>query len=1289
MVLLLMSSLVAVVPARPVQANVSSITVTPYDTAIIGLPTGYRITMTTGASLNAGDNITIEFPAGTTVLDFSATPGNAFVQDTPCSTVAVSVRQVKVTIPAIAPIVPGQQFTVTFNKACNITNPTTSGSRTVVAWTSVETTHITSSSYEITAVKVYTGATQHSENATITGAIAAAITGDTITVPAGTYVEKVTVNKANLTIRSESKGMAVIDVSSLAAGPSGNDPAVLISANGVTFDGFTVVGSDKFNLGTSQIKFGVYLGSGVTGCTISNNTVRDISVESWVGAGIVLYRADSNTLIGNTCTSNQGDGIDLCGLESAGGDGCDSNTIISNTSTNNGFNGIILNWNCKYNTVEDNTANINKMGICIARGSDTNTFTNNTASGNSVAGIYIQDLAALNTITGNTLTGNCCGVLVWDEGGGDPHDNAIHLNNIAENTGGCTWNGGGTGVETLVSGVHNSTTVAATLNATNNYWGHASGPSHLSPVAYGDNVTANVTFRPWLVTTYTGTAPAGEITIATTSPLPDGTTGVYYSTPLSTAGGTAPYTWAYYSGTLPPGLNVSGSNFSGTPSSVNTTGFNFALQVKDATQATYQDFTMKVYGGGHNITTTSPLPGGTKNVPYGPVQLQATGGTGTYAWSLNVGSGPLPTGLSLGPSDGKISGTPTAAGPFTFTVKVTSDGYAPGTKDFSITISAPSSGGQKLIGADASITPDVPNGGNYFILSRFAATASDNITQFRVRCTTTGNVKVAIYSDNNSQPYTLLNAVNDSTVVGAGWNTISFPSTPIISNTNYWLAFCSSGNIVGAKSGSGVRRFKPATFSSFTTFPSNAGIGFATDITYYDVTAGWAAVTVTAPTVTNYSANVTQTSARLNGGVTGAGGENPTVIIYWGPTDGGTTYTNWANSVNKGTQSGTFSTDIADLTPSTTYHYRCYASNSGGTDWADSTQSFTTSTLSAPEVTNSTGASSVTATSARLNGAITNTGGANPTVTIYWGDNDGRTTSSNWDNTVPLGVKDAVTFSTDIIDLNSGTKYYYRCFALNSSGPAWAASSENFTTLLGGVGQKLIGADASTTSDASNASNYFILSRFTATASGDMTEFRVRCTAAGNIKVAVYADNSGEPGSLLNSVSSTPVTVVGWNTITFPSTPIISGYSYWLAFCSDGNIVGAKAGTGVRRFKPATFSTFTTFPSNAGTGFTSDTTYYDVTAGWATVTPALPATPVLVTPKKTITFEWNISSRATKYRLQVNTASDFTGTSMFDAEVSTTSQAVTLTVGTPYYWRVKAGNTGGWSGWSSTGSVTP
>jgi hypothetical protein len=202
-----------------------------------------------------------------------------------------------------------------------------------------------------------------------------------------------------------------------------------------------------------------------------------------------------------------------------------------------------------------------------------------------------------------------------------------------------------------------------------------------------------------------------------------------------------------------------------------------------------------------------------------------------------------------------------------------------------------------------------------------------------------------------------------------------------------------------------------------------------------------------------------------------------------------------------------------------------------------------------------------------------------------------------------------------------------------------------------------------------------------------MTEFRVKCAGNGNVKCALYDDTGSGPGSLLNSTGGTSV-FSGWNTIPFTGTPINLGTAYWLAINSDASITTKNNDAGIRRYKSWSYSA--DFPTPAGTGLSSDTAHQDFFAGWATVTlPAPPAPPVIVTPKTTITFEWNTSSGATKYRLQVNTASDFTGTSMFDAEVSTTSQAVTLTVGNPYYWRVKAGNAGGWSAWSSTGSVTP
>jgi hypothetical protein len=97
-------------------------------------------------------------------------------------------------------------------------------------------------------------------------------------------------------------------------------------------------------------------------------------------------------------------------------------------------------------------------------------------------------------------------------------------------------------------------------------------------------------------------------------------------------------------------------------------------------------------------------------------------------------------------------------------------------------------------------------------------------------------------------------------------------------------------------------------------------------------------------------------------------------------------------------------------------------------------------------VTNSTGASNVTGTAARLNGEVTATGGENPTVHICWGPTDNGTAPANWANDINLGAKGLGTFYQDITGLNPSTTYYYRCYVTNSGGAAWADASSSFTT---------------------------------------------------------------------------------------------------------------------------------------------------------------------------------------------------------------------------------------------------
>jgi hypothetical protein len=64
----------------------------------------------------------------------------------------------------------------------------------------------------------------------------------------------------------------------------------------------------------------------------------------------------------------------------------------------------------------------------------------------------------------------------------------------------------------------------------------------------------------------------------------------------------------------------------------------------------------------------TPLPPGTECQTYSASALGAEGGTAPFTWS--VASGTLPPGLTMAPATGAITGTPTAAGTFGFTVMV-------------------------------------------------------------------------------------------------------------------------------------------------------------------------------------------------------------------------------------------------------------------------------------------------------------------------------------------------------------------------------------------------------------------------------------------------------------------------------------------------------------------------------------------------------------------------------------------------------------------------------------------
>ena len=162
---------------------------------------------------------------------------------------------------------------------------------------------------------------------------------------------------------------------------------------------------------------------------------------------------------------------------------------------------------------------------------------------------------------------------------------------------------------------------------------------------------------------------------------------------VSASGGQTPYTYSISDAPSGIAIHSSSGRITGMPTKAGT--FTVTVTVTDAHGRTgTRSFSMTV-----NAPTpvsaltiaeindiTVKISTEQTNDPITPIQVSASGGQTPYTYSLS--STPATgSGLTIGSSSGRITGTPTKAGTFTLTVKVTDKVKKTATESFSMAVS--------------------------------------------------------------------------------------------------------------------------------------------------------------------------------------------------------------------------------------------------------------------------------------------------------------------------------------------------------------------------------------------------------------------------------------------------------------------------------------------------------------------------------------------------------------------------------------------------------------------------
>jgi len=294
------------------------------------------------------------------------------------------------------------------------------------------------------------------------------------------------------------------------------------------------------------------------------------------------------------------------------------------------------------------------------------------------------------------------------------------------------------------------------------------------------------------------------------------------------------------------------------------------------------------------------------------------------------------------------------------------------------------------------------------------------------------------------------------------------PGPPVVSTSPATLIGTFSARLNGSLDPDGLTTTVHFQYGSTTSYGSATSMQTQTGNTYRNITANitglmasttyhfrivatnsagtrmsgdriFTTLSPTGPPVvaTNPATLIASFSATLNGSLD-PHGLATSVHFQYGPTTGYGLTT--APQSHSGNTYLNISANISSLTANTTYHFRIVASNSAGTSMGGD-RTFSTLTATGSPVVSTSPATSVTASSATLNGSL-DPHGLTTTVSFQWG----MTTS--YGHTTAMQSQTGNTYrniTANISGLTTHTTYHFRVVATNSGGTRYG-SDRTLTT---------------------------------------------------------------------------------------------------------------------------------------------------------------------------------------------------------------------------------------------------